>query len=171
MDTQRRIGQASKGAVEDLYRRHFVDAARLAYLLTGDRAVAEDLAQEAFLSSAARIWALRSPAGFPAYLRRSVVRAVLQHQRAEGRRAGRAQRAIGRERPGRDPLESSIERVDLDRLLAALPPRQRAALVLRYWHDLSETEIAAAPRCPTGTVKSAISRGLVSLRKELSANV
>lgn len=70
----------------------------------------------------------------------------------------------------RPPIEEAAETVGSDHLLPAvqaLPIRQRTAIVLRYWLDLSERDIADAMRCPRGTVKSNLSRALTTLRQEV----
>ena len=155
------------GRLGELYLRYADDAVRLAYLLTGDRALAEDLVQDAFVRLAGRLAHLRDEGAFEAYLRRTVVnlsRSYFRHRKVE--------RAY-LERTGRAPAERAAATPDLgDRdalwtALARLPQRQRAALVLRYYEDLSERQIADVLRAPVGTVKSLLSRGLHTLRDEI----
>ena len=135
---------------------------RLAFGLTGDRWLAEDLAQTA-LARAYVAWRRVSQADDPdAYLRRILVNA--SHRRFRRRRVT--------EQPG-DPPETPVEGpADLvgDRaaLLAALhelPLRQRAVIVLRYWEDLTDAQIAATLGCSPGTVRSQLSRALTKLRE------
>ena len=76
-------------SVAELYEDHILAATRLAFLLTGDRAAAEDIAQEAFLRAAARLFAMRDPDRFGAYLGRTVVREVAASNRARSRESGR----------------------------------------------------------------------------------
>lgn len=147
---------AGPGAFEAFYREQWADAVRLAHLLTGVDAVAEDLAQEAF-TRVERRWAAVDNG--PAYLRTALVNACRSWQRSRGREEVRLRLA-----------GSGVDQVDdlgADELLDAvdaLPFRQRAVLVLRYYHDLSEQEIADALGCRPGTVKSLASRALDQLR-------
>ena len=155
---------ASPARVTDLYRAHLPGATRLAYLLTGDKASAEDVAQDAFLRVAARLGALRDEAAFGAYLHRAVVNGA----------RNRARRVTLERRHLRPPTTAAYDLPDVgtrDALWAALlrlPYRQRAALVLRFYLDLSEADIAERLRCRPGTVKSAVARGLAALRSDLS---
>ena len=151
-----------------LYDAHHRKVYRLALLLTGSPAAAEDAVAEAF----ARTWPkwragqVRDPA---AYLRRAVVnqvnggfRKLFYERREEARR-----RADDRGQRGVDEHAADADR--LARALATLPPRQRAAVVLRYYEDLSEDATAAALGTSVGTVKSSVSRGLTRLRAVLEA--
>ena len=135
---------------------------RLAFGLTGDRWAAEDLAQ-ATLTRAYVAWRRVSRADDPdAYLRRILVN-------ASNRRFRRHRVA---EQPG-DPPETAVEgpaelvseRTVLLAALRQLPPRQRAVVVLRYWEDLTDTQIAATLGCSPGTVRSQLSRALAKLRE------
>ena len=135
---------------------------RLAFGLTGDRWLAEDIAQTA-LTRAYVAWRRVSRADDPdAYLRRMLVN-------TSNRRFRRHRVA---EQPGHPP-ETAIEGpADLvgerSALLAALrqlPPRQRAVVVLRYWEDLTDVQIAATLGCSPGTVRSQLSRALAKLRE------
>jgi RNA polymerase sigma-70 factor (sigma-E family) len=148
----------------ELYAAHAPEAVRLAYLLTGDRALAEDLAQEAFVRMFGRFRDLRRPEAFRAYLRTTVVNLSRSHfRRARVERAFLA-------RTGAEPAAAEPEpepRSELWEALGTLTPRQRAAIVLRYYEDLSETQTADVLRCPVGTVKSLVSRGMERLRREL----
>ena len=152
--------EAAPPADEDFaafYREAWPGAVRLAALLTQHSGVAEDLAQEAF----ARMYPKWDRAVFPpAYLRTTIVN-VCQNW---ARRATTERTKL--------PLVVTAEAVDFafDELadaVADLPFRQRAVLVLRYQHDLSEAEIAEALGCRPGTVKSLASRALQALQKEI----
>jgi RNA polymerase sigma-70 factor (sigma-E family) len=153
------------GRLEDLYRTHAPDALRLAYLLTGDRAVAEDLAQDAFVKVLGRFHDLRNRDAFWWYLRRTVVN--LSHSHFRRRRVERAW--LDRQRPQdvAPPAGDLGERDMMRRALMTLRPEQRAAIVLRYYEDLSEAETAEALGVAVGTVKSMVSRGMQRLRHEL----
>ncbi|HXF73656.1 MAG TPA: SigE family RNA polymerase sigma factor [Actinomycetota bacterium] len=157
-------GVRAGGRIEDLYRAHVGDALRLAYLLTGDRHLAEDLVQEAFVRVLGRFADLRDAGAFWWYLRRAIVNRSRSHFRRK-----RVERAwLDRQRP--DPPADGPDLGDRDRLrraLAALRPEQRAAVVLRYYEDLSEADTAEALGVPLGTVKSMVSRAMDRLRDEL----
>jgi len=152
--------------VSELYRAHLPGATRLAYLLTGDRAAAEDVAQEAFLRAASRIGGLRDENAFGAYLHRAVVNRV--RNRARRLTLERSHAAAATPVPYDLPDVAGRER--LWAALLRLPYRQRAALVLRYYLDLSEADVAERLGCRPGTVKSATARGLAALRADLSTD-
>jgi len=158
--------------VEDLYRRHVPDAVRLAFLITGDRAEAQDVAQDAFLAAAGRFRLMRDPSKFGAYLRRTVVRSVLMRRRSSDREVARVERSTsGAPQHTAAAHHGLADRLVLAAALERLSARQRAAVVLRYWHDLPEREIARILGCAPGTVKSLLSRALATLREEVPADV
>jgi RNA polymerase sigma-70 factor (sigma-E family) len=151
---------------EDEDFRDFVTARspallRTAYLLLGDRGLAEDLLQSA-LAKAYRHWGRVTAAGDPeAYIRRIMV----------NERRSRWRRDRGRELVGPvpdlatpDASDAVAERDAVWRAVLTLPPRTRAVLVLRYWEDLSEADTAELLGCSVGTVKSQASRGLRRLQ-------
>jgi len=157
------------GRLGELYLGHADAAVRLAYLLTGDRMLAEDLVQDAFVRLAGRLVHLRDPGAFDAYLRRTVVNLGRSHFRRKKVERAYLEKAGGgagtQTIPGADrPLE---DREDLWRALGRLSPRQRAAVVLRFYEDLSERRVAELLKCRPGTVKSLVSRGLETLRNEI----
>src|SRR5438270_8063804 len=154
------------GKLGELYLQHADDAIRLAYLLTGDRPLAEDLVQDAFVRLAGRLAHIRDEAAFPAYLRRTVVNLCNSHfrrRRVERAYLKREQRSY---RTETWPAENEA-RDDLWKALQGLAARQRAALVLRCYEDLSEQRVAEILNCRPGTVKSLVSRGLGMLRQEI----
>jgi RNA polymerase sigma-70 factor (sigma-E family) len=158
------------GRLAELYGRHAPAALRLAYLLTGDAAAAEDLCHDAFVRVASRLFSIRDPEAFGAYLRRTIVNlAGMRARRRTIERRALARTAAERTDAGeRDRGERDLEtRDELWTALLGLPVRQRAALVLRYYEDLSELQTAEILRCPQGTVKSLVSRGLASLRRQI----
>lgn len=158
--------------IEELYRRHVPDAVRLGFLLTGDTATAQDLAHDAFLSAATKIRSMRDPSRFGAYLRTSVVRASLMRARSRAREDSRVERSQRGWRSAEPPANAgATDRLLLIEALRDLPERQRAAVVLRYWHDLPEREIARTLGCAPGTVKSLLSRGLTALREAVPSEV
>jgi RNA polymerase sigma-70 factor (sigma-E family) len=158
----------SSERVGALYHRHLPDAVRLAYLLTGNRTVAEDLAQDAFLRAASRLFALRDEAAFGGYLRRAVLNTVRNAARRGRLERAQAAAAGAELRDAVAALPDVATRDTLWQALHQLPERQRAALVLRFYLDLSESETASLLRCRPGTVKSAVSRGLAALRRDLA---
>ncbi len=142
-----------------LYRAEYPGMVRLAHALTGSAETAEDLVQEAFLRLQSHLASLPQPGG---YLRTTVVNLCRDRARREGRR----RRVDGQWREGVQLSPSSAELLDV---LRRLPERQRTVLVLRYWGDWTEAEIATALGCAPGTVKALASRGLARLRKEVPA--
>lgn len=160
------VAKTEGGRLGELYEAHAPDAARLAYLLTGDRALAEDLVHEAFVRLFGRFRDLRHPEAFRAYLRTTVVNLARSHFRRR-----RVERGY-LEREGRDvgpaPAPDPGGREEMWAALQRLRPRQRAAVVLRYYEDLSEAQAAEVLGCAVGTVKSLVSRGIDQLRMELS---
>jgi RNA polymerase sigma factor (sigma-70 family) len=145
-----------------LYEEQVGRATALVTLLTGDASVAEDIAHDAFLRAAGRFRHLREPDAFGAYLRRTVVNAC--HARA--RRARRERLFLERAWRVRrvEPDTSADDRDELVPLIKALPYRQRAALVLRYWDDLPEATIADILRTSPRAVNALLSRAMGSLR-------
>jgi RNA polymerase sigma-70 factor (sigma-E family) len=152
-----------RSRLAEAYVRSAPGGIRLAYLLTGDRAVAEDLVQEAFVRFVGRLRFLRDPDAFEPYLRRTIVNLSKNHFR---RRA--VERAyLEREGPRIDEVSSDPDVATHDALRSALlrlPLRQRTALVLRYFEDLPEATIAELLRCRPATVRSLVARGLEALR-------
>ncbi|AZM49755.1 SigE family RNA polymerase sigma factor [Streptomyces sp. WAC 06738] len=144
---------------------------RTAYLLTGEQHAAEDLAQTA-LERAYVAWRRVTRAEDPdAYVRRILFNAHARRFRS-GRRAelpsGHSGGSAGGAPPaGPDRIAQADDRLALLPALLALPPRQRQAVVLRYWEDLSVEEAAAAMGCSTGTIKSQTAKGLAKLRVSL----
>ena len=144
-------------SVEAFYRQRFADAARLVHLLTGDASIAEDLAQEVFVRVRDRYDDLDAPW---AYVRAAVVNACHAHHRSRGREAIRL-RLLG------VPPDGGLDARELLDAVDALPFRQKAVIVLRYYEDLSEADIARTLDCRPGTVKSLASRALVNLAREI----
>lgn len=158
MDTA--IAQSS--SLEELYQANAPDARRLAYLLVGDRAQAEDICQDAFVRVLGRFGDIRNPGGFRTYLMQTVVSLSKNYFRRKAleRRHRRAVVPQVIELPERDHA--------LLEALGGLPPRQRAALVLRYCEDLSERQTAQILQTSNKAVRSLVTRGLAALRKEVT---
>ncbi|NES13864.1 MULTISPECIES: SigE family RNA polymerase sigma factor [Micromonospora] len=132
-----------------------------AYLLCGDWHRAEDLVQTAF-TKLYLVWnRVSRHEVLDAYVRQILVRAFLDERR---RGWWRRERVGGDDADRPNPPESPESRLVMLQALAALAPRQRAVLVLRYWEDLSVEETAALLGCSPGTVKSQAARGLENLR-------
>ena len=138
---------------------------RTAYLLTGDRGHAEDLVQAA-LEKTHRKWARVAAMDAPqAYVRRAMVNTAVSWRRR--RRVAEVPLLPSDAPPGSDAYRQVEQRQQVVAALRELPPKMRAVLVLRYFEDLSEAEIAGALGCSVGTVKSQASRGLERLRAQL----
>jgi RNA polymerase sigma-70 factor (sigma-E family) len=141
---------------------------RFAYLLCGDRHLAEDLVQDV-LARAHRRWDRIEAEAPDSYLRTAIVRAHLswRRRRASGERVTAAPPELGRSVP--DFAQAHAVRDELWRLLAGLPRAQRAVLVLRFFEDLDDGRIASVLGCAQGTVRVHASRGLAALRASLPA--
>lgn len=145
-----------------LYETHAPAATRLAYLLTGDRELARDLAQDAFIRVAGRFAAIRAEESFEAYLRATIYNLVRSHfRRLKVERRHLAEEA---NRPASAEDTGPELRSDLTATLDDLPVRQRAVLVFRYYADLSEQQTADAMGCSVAAVRSLAFRALESLR-------
>jgi RNA polymerase sigma-70 factor (sigma-E family) len=153
-----------RGPLASLYEDHAARAFRLAYLLTGDRELAEDLVQDAFLKLIGRFTDLRSPESFDVYLRRTVV--TLSYGVFRRRRTERAYlaRELGLARRNSEAFPDVERKDELWTQLQRIAPRQRAALVLRYYEDLSEQQAADVLGCSLRTVKSLVARGIQAMR-------
>ena len=154
----------SGAGLAELYERHAPGAVSLAYLLTSNREAAEDLVQEAFLRLTGRFRHLRSRDAFAAYLRQTVVNLFLSQMRRQ--RLEREQLSREMRRPESHAGLPDVEgRDEMWAALQELPPRQRAALVLRYYEDLSERDVAEVMRCSVAAAKSLVARGMEALRE------
>lgn len=148
----REIERSRVDSLEDLYRLRYDPMVRLAVLLLGTEATAEEVVQDCFIRVGRRWEKVDHPV---AYLRVAVVNAC----RSQRRRAGL-------ERAHYDAAREDVE-LGADEVwdaLAGLPYRQRAALVLRFYEDAPDEEIADALGCRPATVRSLIHRGLAHLR-------
>lgn len=141
----------------DFYRSEWTNAVRLAALITQRPSVAEDLAQDAFSQLLQRWDVVSNPT---TYLRSTVVNASLKWHRHTRVHSAKSHLLA-------QPDSVEFAGNELADAVASLPPRQRTVLVLRYYADLSEAEIAEALGCRPGTVKSLASRALARLKKEI----
>ena len=150
-------------SLEELYARHAPAAVRLALLMTSDRELSRDITQDAFIRVAGRFRHLRFPDMFDAYLRKTVVNLCLSHFRHE-----RVERdyLAGRNAETEPVVEAPDfgTRDELRRALRRLPLRQRTAIVLRYYEDLPEEQVASAMGCSVPAARSLVSRGMETLR-------
>jgi RNA polymerase sigma-70 factor (sigma-E family) len=149
---------------EEFMTSRWAGLVRLAFGLTGDRWLAEDLAQTALASAYASWWRVRRADDPDAYVRRILINA----SKSRWRRNRVAEQAAGLPGevpdPAADPAATIGERSELLTALGALPPRQRAVVVLRYWEDLSDAQAAALLGCSASTVRSQAARALAKLR-------
>jgi RNA polymerase sigma-70 factor (sigma-E family) len=156
-------------AITALYRTHYRSLVRLATLLVHDVATAEEVVQDSFVALHAGLHRLRDSEKSLSYLRAAVVnrsRSVLRHRVVVDRNAPK---------PGPDMPSAEhgalalIERSSVVAALRTLPDRQREVVVLRFYGDLSEAQIAAAMGITRGAVKSHTSRAMAALRSVLEA--
>ena len=141
---------------DELYADQFLPMVKFATLMTGNVDVARDIVQDAFVKLHVKWVGVEHP---KAYLRTSVVNGCRSRARWERRRRGRPSTA--------EPVTEQTPE-ELNDVLARLNTRQRAAIVLRFYEQRSEAEIAEILRCRPGTVGSLISRGLAAMKSELS---
>ncbi len=152
-------------AFGELVRRRQSAIRQLLRRLTRNAALADDLAQQAFVTAWKSVRTLRSPGAFPAWLRTLAINCWLQHLRTH-----KHEIALGRAEPPDVPMVSAVaERLDLDGALARLAPDVRLCLVLAYSEGMSHAEISESAALPLGTVKSHIARGARRLRELLEA--
>lgn len=147
--------QGTPGDVAELFRMYRAPMIRMAYVLTNDSAIAEEIVQDAFLKVHASWPRLDNPAG---YLRTTVVNGCYSFHRRRAIEQRHAPRVV----------DSSFQIPDeLGDALAKLGDRQRVVLALRYYCDLPDAEIARAIGARPSTVRSLIRRALIALHKEL----
>jgi RNA polymerase sigma-70 factor (sigma-E family) len=153
-------------ALTKLYVLHYQSLVRLAALLLDDVGASEEIVQEAYIRVYERLHMVNDP--LP-YLRRTVVnlsRSALRHRQVVRRHAP----LPPPDAPGADEgAYDAVARRDITEALRSLPRRQREAVVLRYFGDLSEAEVASIMGVSLGTVKSSCSRGLDALAAHLEA--
>jgi RNA polymerase sigma-70 factor (sigma-E family) len=159
--------------VAGLFDRHYAPMCRLAYAILGDAPLAEEIVMEALLKTFTGWGRLRDTDRADAYLRRAVVnlcRSRIRRKTIESR--------VNRTIHHRDELKApdwDADRHETSRLVwaavVALPERQRACVVLRYFEDLPESEIAEILECSVGTVKSQLSKARAKLEPVLSGEL
>jgi RNA polymerase sigma-70 factor (sigma-E family) len=154
---------APAGEFAEVFAACHPEALRVAYLLCGDQHRAEDAVADAFV----KVWRRWERGGIEApraYVRRAVVNEVNSRFRRLRLERAQAERRTGDDRGMRGDDERVADSDELVTALRRLPERQRTAIVLRYYADLSEADTAATMGCSVGTVKSSVSRGLSRLR-------
>jgi RNA polymerase sigma-70 factor (sigma-E family) len=152
-----------------LYRAHGMDLVRVAAVMLGSRAGAEDAVQDAFYGLYRRWHQLADADNALPYVRSAVInrcRSELRRQARLERRADQNHRPLDAESPEQAAIVGEEHR-DVLAALRRLPDRQRESLILRYFLDLPEAEIAAAMGVSQGTVKSTTSRALAALARQL----
>ncbi len=169
MDEQKAIARLKRGDIkglETLVRKYQVTATRAAYLITHDRAVAEEIVQAAFLRAYERIGQFDAGRPFGPWFLRSVVNDAVKYVSRDGQLISIEAEIEAEEEetalsdfladpaPGPEDLAEAEERRQIVwDALGALPPQQRAVIVMRYYLGLSEAEIGKHLGCPLGTVK------------------
>jgi RNA polymerase sigma-70 factor (sigma-E family) len=161
------VGLAARQSVSALYQTHALALVKLAVLMTGDQPTAEDVVQDAFLGLYRRWSALHDADKAIGYLRSSVLNGCRSVHRVRLRRQG-----IVLDPPapvGSAEAEALLGEAHREVLAALrrLPRRQREAVVLRYYLDMTEDQAAQAMNVGRGTVKSATSRGIAALARLL----
>ena len=154
-------------AVTALYAAHYRPLVRLATLLLHDAGAAEEVVQDAFVAMHGSWRRLRDPDKALAYLRQAVVnraRSALRHRKVVERHSDERLEHVPSAEQG---ALAAVERLEMMSALRRLPQRQREALVLRYYADLSEADIADTMGISRGAVKSHTSRGMAALRTTL----
>ena len=163
------VRQTGRAELGEFYAAHADSAKRLAYLLTGDNELAEDITQDAFVKLAGRLRGLRKPDASAAYLRQTVVNLCRSHLRRQRVERSYLQREARRSRSetveGRDVVEADALWSQLQRLTY----RQRCAVVLRYYEDLSEHQAAEILNCSVGAVKALTNRAMEQLRANVGS--
>lgn len=144
-------------SLEDIYRSHFAALMRVAYLMSDSAAAAEDAVHDVFVRCAPRLSEIEHP---PSYLRA----AVINECRTQHRRWRRDHEPLGPDQPDDFPHELLETRA----ALGQLSPRKRAAVVLRYFVDIPDVEIAEVLGCRPATVRTLLHRAINELKEDLS---
>jgi RNA polymerase sigma factor (sigma-70 family) len=144
---------------DEVYKASRTRVVRTAFLIVGSQAIAEEISQEAFVRLLQHFDDVANPGGF---LRTTVVRLCLSWRRHAAVEAAELETRQSRESTGDAEIDFVWD------ALATLKPDRRAAVVLRYYEDLSHAEIAELMGCRIGTARTRVHRGLIDLRKELT---
>jgi RNA polymerase sigma-70 factor (sigma-E family) len=149
--------------VEELFESHYDPMCRLAYVILGDAWLAEEIVMEALLRTYSSWGRLREPDRADVYLRRAVINLC----RSRIRRAVLERRAPVAERREVAGVDDVVERDQVLVAVRSLPERQRACVVLRYYEDLGDEQIAEILDCSVGTVKSQLHKARAHLARLL----
>ena len=144
-------------ALDELFREHRDRLVQLAAAVTFDRALAEEVVQDAFVGLQRQFGVVDNAAG---YLQRSVINL--------GINALRRRRTANRYQPPPAGVASTPEIDETWAAVVRLPVKQRTVVALRFWHDMTEVDIAGLLGWPLGTVKSTLHRALKTLRSEMT---
>lgn len=153
---------------EDYVNTHGDTLLRFAYVLSGDRYLAEDLVQEVLAKIHRRWHRMEHVEQRNAYIRSAIVRQFLSWRRRLSSRERPVSGVPERSGTGPDTANAHADREAMWQMLATLPARQRAVLVLRFYEDMSDAAIAEAVGCREATVRTHAARGLARLRRLLS---
>jgi RNA polymerase sigma-70 factor (sigma-E family) len=163
-----RADPGAEQAISDLYAAHAIGLIRLAVVMLGNRQAAEDVVQEAFCGLYRRWSQLAEPERALFYLRASVLNGCRSELRTRLRNSRRIVRALpGSVASTEDLVLIADEHREVLAAMRRLPDRQREALVLRFYADLGEEQIARSMGITEGTVKSTTSRALAALARML----
>jgi len=158
------VNAGERQQFEEFMTSRWPGLVRLAFGLTGDRWLAEDLAQTALVNAYASWWRVHRADDPDAYVRRILINASKSRWRRSRVAEQHVEPPAEVPDPAADPATTIGERSALLKALGALPPRQRAVVVLRYWEDLSDAQAAALLGCSASTVRSQAARALAKLR-------
>jgi RNA polymerase sigma-70 factor (sigma-E family) len=164
------VGPEDEREYRDFVATRTESLRRFSYLMIGDWHLAEDVTQTALTKLYIAWRRLHDRGELDAYVRRIVVRAVVD----ERRRARFRRERISEQPPERvqnDNNAMTADRLAVLQALSSMPTQQRAAIVLRYWEDLTIEKTADLLGCPPGTVKSQTARGLQTLRVLLDESI
>lgn len=161
--------RGEEGAFAEVYRRHFAEVRRYVYPVLRDPRLAEDAAQEAFARAFRAIGRFQQQASLRTWLFRIGHNEAINIARRRPRREVLAYAPRDVPADGAEELAVGEQRQVIRQALRALPPEYREVLVLRYWQDLTDVQIAGAIGCPVGTVKSRLSRARRQLRAIMAA--
>jgi RNA polymerase sigma-70 factor (sigma-E family) len=165
------MARRDPGAFSEFAAARSASLFRTAYLMVGEHDLAQDLVQEALTKTYVAWPRLRDVSKAEAYTRKAITTTYIGWWRRKAWSAERPRDDVP-DRPGEHPEHDSrvVDRAWLWAELQQLPPRQRAAIVLRYYEDLTEAQTAEVMDCAVGTVKSQVSHGLRRLREQLGAD-
>jgi len=161
------VGVSDGGDYAAFYTASWPRLLRVTYAVTGDSQRAEDALQTAFAQAFAAWEKVRRADDPAAYVRKIAVNAALAQERKAFRRRESLSGALPEPAPGRRSDDDVVVRDEVWTAVQALPGRQRAVVVLRYYEDLTERQIAEVLGCRPGTVKSQAAAALATLRARL----